>query len=626
VRATGEARVITGIERTNSGTGAGAGSLIPILCALVITLVAFAWLDHVNPGFLVSEDGIRDQLLARDCTDLGQCHLIGPRTSVSEFQQGAVWLDLLIAIRLLGGDTATVRTTVFALMALAVGTLCIVIWRWVRPSIALPASILLIAALSVSRDPIQLVNGSISAFPDVLTAAGLLCYALSGRYRFIVLSAFALGLAINVHIGALSLLPPLIVIAALAGARPWRALFAAGIVLVATSFVTSRAAVLANVLALVKHGNLLPLLAAALSIALVSARFGRRFRSLSSDARAWITGLILIAPFGVGVLWLMLGREHFFDFRYLHPILAPAAALAAAVVWLPFTLGARWFAALQWIPAAASLAVAATMAARAYSGPAVAGLIAAWPLTEASVIADQATRLGWSYEDLVFRLQATECNELLAAMSVSAPLPNPVPRDGRSQLQVIKVRRDAIPPLLDLKDVVPLEGNMVAVVRQIGSWMRPDRLVACRRSVSSQGAPTCSVASRPAPETRRPEQFLFATRSAPGIHSLDLPTPYVATYEVPLSPETGASRELVIVDQTSPECGWRFTRVDGVHSDDRLPASRVRLHSATGESGLLVIEKPFGTTACPGNEVDNRYPPCVFEMRKDDPLMAFLAG
>ena len=64
--------------------------LAPILPAVGVALAAFLWLNHYNPPFVMNDDSIRDQLLVRDCTDLGRCHLIGAPTSVPGVHQGAV--------------------------------------------------------------------------------------------------------------------------------------------------------------------------------------------------------------------------------------------------------------------------------------------------------------------------------------------------------------------------------------------------------------------------------------------------------------------------------------------------------------------------------------------------------
>jgi hypothetical protein len=603
----------------------------PILPAIAIALAAFAWLNHVNPPFPITDDAVRDQLLARDCTDLGHCHLIGASTSVRGFHQGAVWLDLLIAVRLLGGDTASQRTVVLALLALSVATLFLVAWHWLRPSIALPAAVLLTAALSVEPYASLLINPSAAAFPDVIAAAGLLCYGLSGRRRFLVVAAFALGVGINVHIGSLSLMVPLVALAALTRPRPWRALLAALAVLFVTYFLTSRAALLANLIGLARHGRLMPALAGGVAVVLLSAALGSRFRRLSWEARAWGIGLMLVLPFGLGSLWLVFAQRHGFGVTYWHPILGPAAALAAALVALPFELAARWFRALRWIPTAAALAGLALVAVHVEHPGLPPALAEPWTLAEASVIADRATQRGWSYENLVFHIQSKACRDLLVAMSITAPPPRQVPARGRRQLQVVKVSGGKVAAKLaglaamdGQHDVVPLGPSEVAVLREIDSWLEPERLATCRRPVGSERPPVCSTALSRDPSVLNPERFLFATRSFPQIHNLDAPPPYIATYEIPLSPTRGESRDLTLADHSATGCAWRITRAEGVRVEGDLPAAHVRLHSDRGRPGLLVIEKAFGTTACPSETSEMRYPPCVIETRPGDPLQSIV--
>ncbi len=602
--------------------------LAPILLAVGVGLAAFAWLNHVNPSFLASDDGIRDQLLMRDCTELGRCHLIGAPTSLPGLHQGAVWLDLLIAVRLLGGDAASQRTVVLVLLALSVAVLFVVVWRWLRASLALPAAVLLGGALSLDIYPSQLINPSVSAFPDVLTAAGLLCYGLAGQRRFLLLSAFALGVGINVHVGSSSLVAPLLAIAVLARPRSWRALLASIAVLMATYFITSSAALRANVIGLATYGLLLPALAGAAAVVLVCTGLGSRFRRLSWDTRAWIMGVIMILPFSLASLWLVIWENHHFGITYLHPILAPAAVLTAALVCLPFELGARRRRALRWIPTAAAAGAIAMVAIDVSKHTAVvtSSPSNSWSLAEAAAIADQATRRGWTYEDLMFRIQGSACRELLTAMSVAAPPPHSPLRSSRRQLQVVKVPRDAQAVFADTNDIVPLGPTTVAVLRGIESWLQPESLQACRVPVDSGRAPRCSSATPRASGALAVERFLFISRSYPEIHSLDLLPPYVATYVIPLAPAAGETHDLAVIDDAVAGCGWRITRAEGVQVEGSLPARRVRLHSDAGGPGLLVIEKPFGTAACAPDEPDRRYPPCVFEAPPGDPLQVPVAA
>jgi hypothetical protein len=604
-----------------ASTRHGASRALP-LAAIGVAFTAFAWLSHVNPAFPPWDDGIRDQLMARDCTELGQCHLIGASTSLAGFYQGAAWLDLLIAVRLLGGDIATERIVVLILLALSVVTLFIVIWRWLRPSIAFPAAVILIGVLGIDPYPSQLINPSACAFPDILTAAGLLCYGLSAERRFLILSAFTLGVAINVHVGSLSLVPPLVVIAALGKPRPWRELLAAVAVLLGTYFITSRAALLANIFGLTSHGRLVPALAGGLAIALLSAWRGCHFRGLTWNARAWVIGVILVLPFVLASLWLVAWQQHHFGITYLHPILGPAAALAAAIVSLPFELAARRWGTLRWVPTAAALIAITVVGVRASNPPNDPAPRESdpWTLADTKVIANEAARRGWSYEDLLLHVQSSACRELLAAMSIDAPPPTVAAHHGRRQLQVVKVTRDAVTNV-DPRNVLPLERGKVAVVREIESWLQPESLVACRAFGSGQ-APVCSAPDPGNLGARISGHFLFAMRSYPQVHHFDEPPPFIATYQIPLVSVAGRSRDLRVIDPAEPDCSWRVTRADGLQVEGPLPARHVRLHSENGSPGLLVIEKPFGTAGCAANEIDRGYEPCVFESEPDDPLAA----
>jgi hypothetical protein len=610
--------------RSFTAAAAGVGPrFVPPLAAIAVGLAAFAWLGQLNSTVFLTEDSIRDQLLARDCTDLGQCHLIGAGTSLPGFQQGAVWLELLTATRLLGGDTTSEKTVVLALLGLSAATLFLVVWRWVRAPLALPATVFFIGALSLDAYPSQLINPSASAFPDVLAAAGLLCYALGGQRRFLIMAAFALGVGINVHVGSLSLAPALVSIGVLARPQPWSGLLAAIAVLLATCFITSRAALLGNLIGLASHGRLVPALAGGVVVVVLSAWLGPRFRRLSPASRAGAVGCILVLPFSLASLWLVFWQKHSFGVTYLHPILGPTAVLAGAIVSLPFEIAARWVGAVRWIPTTATLIGIAFMAFHREPTQALPAQVSSyWTLAETRAIATELTKRGWSYEDAVFRLQGRACRDLLVGLSVEAPPPIPGSSHSSRQLQVVKATGADVTTVAGSHAIVDLARSRVAVVREIESWLRPEKLVACRAPLGSGQPPVCSDAIPKDLDALSPERFLFATRTFPGIHGLDLPPPYIATYEIPLVPGAGESRELALTDQASADCGWRITRAEGVQVDGQLPARQVRLHSSRGGRGLLVIEKPFGTTACAANDVDSRYPPCVFETPLGDPLLA----
>ncbi len=591
-------------------------SVVVISLAVGVTAAAFAWLNHIHPEFLMTDDGVRDQLLARDCVELGHCYLIGAPASVPGVSQGAVWVQLLTAVRLGGGNEATARIVVLALMALSVGTLFLIVWRWLRPSIAFPAAGLFLAALSWDPYPSQLINPSASAFPDVLTAAGLLCFGLSGLPRYLVLAAFALGLAINVHVGSVSLAPALLAVVLLWSSRPARDLLLAFGVLFATYLFTSRTALLANLDGLASSGRLLSAVGGAFATLLLSLTFRPWLRRRSWDARAWSVGFILVAPFAAGLVWLILWQRHAFGLTYLHPILAPAAAMAAALVCMPFELFAVRGAALRWIPTAAAVAGFVSIMFHSARVPPPPGL-ESWTLAEATAIAGQAMKMGWGYEDLRFHIQSTACRELLVGISVTAPPPISVAGKSRKHLQVRRATRGRGASVAGASDMVSLPTGDVAVLREIDSWLEPEALTACRIPVDSTRPAVCRLARGRSLDADRAERFLFMTRSFPDIHDIDLPPPYVARYEVPLSAVAGQTRDFVLADNDVSGCAWTITRAQGVRVDGQLPARHVRLHSDTGATGLIVFEKPFGTSACP-DTVDRRYPPCVMETRPEE--------
>jgi hypothetical protein len=242
-----------------------------------------------------------------------------------------------------------------------------------------------------------------------------------------------------------------------------------------------------------------------------------------------------------------------------------------------------------------------------------------WSLSDAAAVSDVAARRGWSYEDLVFHLQGNWCRDLLIGMSVVAPPPESARGRDARQLQVVKMKRDSLLPA-ELDDAIALGPDSVAVAREIESWLRPDRLRACRTPVGSSLPAVCTAATARAQGAVAREQFLFISRSYPESHNLSLPPPYVASYEIPLAPSAGESREFSLTDLGPPDCLSRFTRVEGIRVDGELPARRVRLHSDDGSPALLVIEKPFGTNGCEPLDLDRRYPPCLLETPAGDPM------
>ncbi|MEO6029975.1 MAG: hypothetical protein ABIR79_24170, partial [Candidatus Binatia bacterium] len=592
-------------------------------------MCTFAWLARLSTPFPIHGDGIRDQMLVRDCTELGRCHLAGSPASIAgelRVFQGAAWLDLLTAVRILGGDTTTQIAVILALDAIAAAVTFIVVWRWLQPALALPAAYLLAGALAADPQSANLLaNGSASPLFDVMTAAGLLCYAISNRTRFLLVSAFAAALAVNVHVAAVTLVPGLLLVSAL-GRAPYRDVVAAGTLFAAVYLVTSGAALEANLMALADRGLsfvLLPAVAAIVAVE-VGGRFGARFRMLSVNVRAVLIGCILILPFVFGSLWLVLIEKHGFESRYLHPIYGPVAVFRAAILCAPFLLFSRRHALLRWVPSVITMcAMIPTMWAPVPPPP----LLRTWTLTNATKIGLAAANAGWSFEDLVFRLQSPSCGELLPGIAVEGPRLNGTPPAENLQLQVALFDSEPT-PAPDEYAVVPLERGQFGVLRSVHSWMEPRGVEVCRQPIDRMVPPSCErlrvfIAGRwtslePAilAEARRhAADFSFETRGMVTMGVITVPPPYVTSYRIPVRPRAGEVRDVRLTDGGSVGCRWEFVHADGLRLQNTLPATHVRLGADNDEPGVLVIEKPFGAPPCPAREIEFPYPPCVLETR-----------
>lgn len=588
--------------------------------ALGVAGVAFAVLNRTSPAVPLYDDAVRDQLLARDCAELGQCHSVGASASLLGLYHGSLWIDLLALIKLTDGTPATDRIAVLALAAVSIATTFILVWRWIRPSTALPAAVLFGSVLIAERYLSDLINPSVSALPDVLTAAGLAAYALSGQRRFLLIAAVALGVAIDVHVAALALVPALVVIALIGRPAPWRLVAAMLGVGTATYGLVSSATLRANLIGLLNPRGLL-FAAITLGGAAGLARLGPRFRAAPRDVRAWIVGVILVGPVVIVSMWLFVWRQEHFNGWYLHPIFAPAAVLAAGVFCAPFEIARRWVRAARWMPTAVAAVTVAFVVRHSDATLEYRGAGDPWSVDEAASISDALTQRGWSYESSVFRLQADACRELLRFMSLVAPPPGTTDDHAGRQIQVLKMPSEVAEHIADRRDLVALRPGTTAVVREVASWLRPESLRACRVPLDSTQSPSCAPARVRDPSTYAPGRFLFQSRVFPEIHALDVARPYTARYEIPLVPTASEDRDFALADPPRGDCDWRITAVTGVEADGALPARRVRVHSRDGAPAMMVVERTFGAAELCDNDADTRSPPCLLEAHPGDRLL-----
>ena len=98
-----------------------------------------------------------------------------------------------------------------------------------------------------------------------------------------------------------------------------------------------------------------------------------------------------------------------------------------------------------------------------------------------------------------------------------------------------------------------------------------------------------------------------------------MPRPYTARYQIPVLPEEGGRRQLMLAADAAAG-GWRITGIEGVQYHGTLPSARVELFSDNGHPGMIVVEREFGLGG--GNDVvELRLPPCLYETAVGDKLV-----
>ncbi len=327
--------------------------------AIASTIVAFLWMQALAPQPITEFERARDLLSARDCYELGKCALMGPPSTTFQTHQGAVWTEILVAVGLLGGREVAALNAVSLCLALGVGTVFAVTWRWIKPSLALPSAVFALAYLDPIRMEGELVNPSTEFLPGALAWAALLVFALSGRFSALLWAAIFVAHTANTHTGGLCLVPALVAFAAVAGPL---SLLVTLLLTASSLWITSPAAVAWNL-----RESTLPLafLSAGLAATALGARFiAPLFRRLGLAGRAAAVTLAMVAPLVAFLLRRQLPGVDKGGHAWLYwpPVLAPlAVAAAAGIAW-----GAEQF--VRRLPRLAASPVFLPMAAAAAGG------------------------------------------------------------------------------------------------------------------------------------------------------------------------------------------------------------------------------------------------------------------
>lgn len=587
------------------------------LLAVVVAVCGFVVLLRANRASPITDDGIRDQLFARDCVVLSHCHQIGAGTSIRTLYQGADWIGLLVLIEILHGGADAQRLIMIALNALAIVTLFLVVWEWLRPAWALPAAIIATVAMLLTEPISQLINPSAVVFPDIVCASALLAFAISRQSRFLLAAAFSLGMAIDMHLAALALLPAVVVLSILGSGRPGRSLSLALLVLALTLVTTSWQTWYVNGMDLAQRHRLGWPAGALILAGFAAAAVSGAFRRLPRGGRAAVAGVIMVLPFLAGTIWVIAGLRRPFAPFYIHPVIGPGAVVAVALVHesVRRTLRAP---SLRSVPTVAVWGV--VLVALGFARPRLAeGSETFWTVPDAERIAAWSRAHGWSYEDTIFRVQGPHCRDLAAAMAAYFPPP------GKSTVPAASALRAIIPSQGDVFRGAPFPhaGGQTVVVSEVSSWLRPQELRACSVLRGAQSPQCASPDSPPGPKDT--DRFVYVDRAFPAVHKLNLLGWSWFRYEIPVVPDGPGARTFEVFDTSRPECRWQIAAVENLTTGTPLPASRVRLVSS-GVPGRIVLEKLSGPEGCLNPNERRDYPPCLLETRDDESLVPPIAG
>lgn len=561
---------------------------------LAVFAAALVVLLGQAPDVPITHDAARDQLMARDCVELGRCHLVGAATSLRSLHQGAAWIDALVAVRMGGADLHAQRWLAPLLLALAVALTYALTARWLAPLAAPLGAGILLAATRVNSATPMLINPSVALLPDVLCAGALLVFVHTRRRRFLVAAALALAVAQDTHIAAALLWPALLAVALLAGTVPWLDVLLALAVALGTHALVSPAALALNLRVLAELGWAWPAAAGLGGFLLVARSQRSRFLAASLASQRTVLGVLLVLPWLLGVAWLTLGQHHPYADTYNHPVAAPLAVLAAlgTVVLLQRVAGARPHAA-SW-----GLSFLVVAAARPATDP------RAMTFVQAERIADVLRAGRWKWSDLPGHLQAARCEEWRLGLSVAMPAGGVVRNTTRS-LRILRSAQGDLPRFRTVS-----AGGARLLVGEIEPWLHLDGARACR-GAAQQNCQHMGLYRDPPLLAER------AFTPVAGGHGPQGPTNHVA-WEVPWRAGPEGTRVIQLAEPPEDRgCGWRITAVTGMVTLAELPTRTLTLQGAAGTEGLLHIERDMGAPGCP-SFIDRAQPPCWFESHPDE--------
>ncbi len=302
--------------------------LVELLAAAILASVSFVWLKALNPAPVPGRNEVF--LTVVDCLLFEQCYTVGQGSSVL-LNNGAVWPEVALAIKVFGGSVTDLYTVVVAQMAVGVGLVFLIAARFLNAAVAVPAAVFALALLGSFRFASPLVDCSFTFLFSAAAAAALLTFALTTRPLALVIAAVFASHAVNSHVCAVVLLPALVLFSTMAGDSPFWSAGIAGVSYLAASAITSLQALTGNWVALWGSGLWWLAILGVAALVVVGLRFNQSFRSLPSTAKTAVAAVLLVVPYGLGVLVLIV-IDHLVRPEYLPPVIAPVSVLAAMLL------------------------------------------------------------------------------------------------------------------------------------------------------------------------------------------------------------------------------------------------------------------------------------------------------
>jgi len=560
---------------------------------LFVLLLAWLMLQLGHDPPPLHSDSHEDLLLARACLERQECPGAGAMTSWPGIAQGALWVNLLAAMRALGIPVGAIHSATLGMAALgtAVGFAAVrergAVEAWCFAGVA-------VLALVGGGTLGVLWNPSLMPLPAALMFA--LCLRASGTRRWWDALSVGLALALTFEGHPVAALAVPGALAAVGLSAPSRAAALAGppltlAVALGVHWLMSPVAVatnLATLLGVFGPGTIL----AALAVFVGAVAWLRpRWRSrLLADAPL-LTAALLAVPGLLGFAYRALVGGAVGP-RYLGAVTLPVAYLATRA--LGSSVGARGTVALL-LAGGLVIGVALRQRTPELSLPMLEGAVQQW------------TREGLSLDDVLARTSGPRCrNVVAAAAATGAPI---VP--SAAMRRVVSDESDFVLSLAPDPSVAGRPRRLAGlVVTKVRPWLRRRRFTACVQTE----VPVCVERDLTAgiDTLMGDDPWMLPRLSEPSLHWTDerlarRPASPV-TYRFAISvPASSGAREITL-PRRAHGCAARFVALSGVEGTrdrDRLVLRSVQ----RPQRGHVTVAVDPGC----GGAALVIFPPCTLE-------------